>query len=300
MQSTSHLFRTQAKAAIGDRGLQSALDNAKGGFVEKRRMAVEALPEFDNLRLAAKDIKEHTLSHLDFYLEHYEAQVVASGGQVHWARSPDEACKIIGSICTAAKAKLVTKGKSMVGEEIALNEALEAIGLDVIETDLGEYIIQLAEEPPSHIIAPAIHKTREQITELFYRNHRKFGMTERVYGTKEIVDQARTVLRDAFLKSDVGITGANFLIAETGSNIIVTNEGNGDLTSTLPDVHIVVASIDKVVPNLEDATTLLRLLARSATGQEMSCYTTLFTGPKRKEDVDGPSQYHVVLVDNGR
>lgn len=300
MQSTANLFKSQAKAALGDKVLQGALDNAKGGFIERRRIAMEALPEFEQLRQAGKEIKEHTLSHLDFYLEHYEAQVIASGGKVHWAHSPREACEIVGSICTQAKAKLVTKGKSMVGEEIALNDALEALGLEVVETDLGEYIIQLAKEPPSHIIAPAVHKTRQQITELFHQHHQKYGMTRRVSETKEIVDEARTVLRDAFLKADVGITGANFLIAESGSNIIVTNEGNGDLTSTLPDVHIVVASIEKVVPNLEDATTLLRLLARSATGQEMSCYTTMFTGPKKRGDRDGPSQYHVVLVDNGR
>ena len=300
MKFDSNAFPTQAVAALNDPELKRALANAKGGFVDKRRLAYEALPEWDQIRESAREVKDHTLEHLDYYLEHYEKKVIENGGHVHWARDANEAKDIIAGICRDANARRVTKGKSMISEEIGLNEALGAAGLDVVETDLGEYIIQLAEEPPSHIIAPAIHKTKQQITGLFHVHHRKHGLTQPVTEIPAIVNEARTVLRQAFLNADVGITGANFLVAETGSSVIVTNEGNGDLTNTLPDVHIVTASIDKVIPTLEDLSNVLRLLGRSATGQEMSSYTTLSTGPKRRDDLDGPSAYHVVLLDNGR
>ncbi len=248
----------------------------------------------------AREIKEHTLAHLDYYLERFESQVLATGGHVHWARTPEEACEIVVSVCRRANARRITKGKSMVGEEIGINDALEHAGFEVIETDLGEYIIQLAHEPPSHIIAPAVHKTREQITELFHDHHRKYGLEKRVTEIPAIVNEARQVLREGFLSAAVGITGANLLIAETGSTVLVTNEGNGDLTNTLPRIHIVTASIEKVIPTFEDATTILRLLKRSATGQEMSSYTTFSTGPRRGDDLDGPEEFHVLLVDNGR
>ncbi|MDH3376902.1 MAG: LutB/LldF family L-lactate oxidation iron-sulfur protein [Gammaproteobacteria bacterium] len=300
MQSVAHEFKAHARRALQDTTLQHALARAKGGFIDQRRTAIEALPEFDELRACAKQIKNHTLAHLDYYLERYEAQVKADGGQVHWARGPEEARRIVIDICRAAGARRITKGKSMVGEEIAINPALEAAGFEAIETDLGEYIIQLAKEPPSHIIAPAVHKTRGEITELFYAHHRSHGINERVSDVASIVNEARSVLREAFVTADVGITGANFLVAQTGSSILVTNEGNGDLTCSLPRVHIVTASIEKVVPTLEDLAVFLRLLGRSATGQEMSSYTSIFTGPKRNADLDGPAEYHVVLLDHGR
>ncbi|MBD3618472.1 MAG: iron-sulfur cluster-binding protein [Chromatiales bacterium] len=299
-QSRSHEFRQRAVEALHDETLRSALGRAKDGFVLKRRLAFEALPEYEALRERAVAIKNHSLEHLDYYLERFEQQVLDRGGQVHWAATAEEAQRIVVSICEAAGARSVTKGKSMVGEEVGVNAALEAAGMEVVETDLGEYIIQLAKEPPSHIIAPAVHKTREQIATLFHEHHAKYGLTEKLSEIPDIVNEARQVLRDKYLAADVGITGANFLIAETGSGIIVTNEGNGDLTNTLPKVHIVTAGIEKVVPTLEDATTLLRLLARSATGQPITSYTTLFTGPRRAGDPDGPEQFHVVLVDNGR
>jgi L-lactate dehydrogenase complex protein LldF len=300
MNPTAHAFKANASRAIHDDALQSALARAKSGFVDRRRNAVEALPEFQALRDAAKQIKDHTLAHLDYYLQHYEIQVQARGGQVHWARTPQEARKIVLGLCRDAKAKHIIKGKSMVGEEMDLNKALEAADMEVIETDLGEYIVQLAKEPPSHIIAPAVHKTKQQITELFHTHHQRHGFTQRVTEIPQIVAQARQVLRPAFLRADVGITGANFLIAETGANVLVTNEGNGDLASTLPRMHIVIATIDKVVPTLEDVTTLLRVLGRSATGQELTSYTTFSSGPRRPGDLDGPEQYHVVLLDHGR
>jgi L-lactate dehydrogenase complex protein LldF len=300
MKSSSRAFSANAEKALLDTQLQRALNKAGSGFIDKRLAALDALPEFESLRDTARTIKEHTLSHLDEYLVHFEQQVVANGGQVHWARTPAEAANLVVDLCRTVGAQHVTKGKTMVGEEIGVNEALQQAGMTPIETDLGEYIIQLADEPPSHIIAPAIHKTREQITALFKQHHARYGLTKPLETVPEIVNEARQVLRQEFLQADVGITGANLLIAETGSTVLVTNEGNGDLTASLPRVHIVIASIEKVVPTLEDATVILRLLARSATGQEITSYTSFFSGPKRDTDLDGPEAFHVVLVDNGR
>ncbi|MEJ2478775.1 MAG: LutB/LldF family L-lactate oxidation iron-sulfur protein [Acidihalobacter sp.] len=300
MNPASDEFKANAADALHDVQLQRALTNIRTGFVAKRRAALEILPEFEALRRAGKAIKEHALANLDLYLERFEREVEQAGGQVHWARDAAEAREIVLRLCREADARTVTKGKSMVGEEIAINEALEAAGITPVETDLGEYIIQLAGEPPSHIIAPALHKTREQIVELFREHHAKYGLTQALETVPEIVDEARKVLRDKYFAADVGITGANFLIAETGSAVIVTNEGNGDLTATLPKTHIVLASLEKVVPTREDVAVLLRLLARSATGQAFTAYTSFFTGPRRAEDADGPEHFHVVLVDNGR
>ncbi len=293
-------FQDRAKQALRDASLQRALAKARGGFVDHRQEAIDALPEFDAIRDAARDIKNHVLANLDGYLELYEQQVIENGGQVHWARDAEEACQIIAGICKEAQAKTVTKGKSMVSEEMHLNPVLEAAGMTVVETDLGEYIVQLAGETPSHIIAPAVHKTREQITDLFHEHHSPLGYTDRVTQREALVNEARSVLRERFVTADVGITGANFLVAETGANVIVTNEGNGDLTSCLPRVHIVTAGIEKIVPSLDDLAVLLRVLARSATGQEFSAYTSLYSGPRRPGDMEGPEAYHVVLLDNGR
>ncbi len=300
MLATSRDFKDAARAGLANDNLQRALGLARTGFPLRRRLAIERLPEFETLREVGRSIKDHTLEHLDFYLELYESKVVASSGKVHWARTAEEACAAVLQICRSVGTKTVTKGKSMVAEEIGLNDFLEANGITPIETDLGEYIIQLRHEPPSHIIAPAIHLIKEQVAETFRAEHRLLDPDRSLIEPRQMCDEARTVLRPRFLAADVGITGANFLIAETGSSIIVTNEGNGDLTQTLPRVHIVTTSIEKVVPTFEDAATLLRLLARSATGQEFSSYTTVSTGPRRAEDLDGPEQYHVVLLDNGR
>lgn len=300
MQPRSHAFKKNASAALKDANLQQSLTKVKAGFVAKRARRRSELPEFDTLRDEARDIKNHTLSHLDLYLEAYEAKVKAQGGHVHWAGDAAEACQIIGDICKAQNARTVTKGKSMVGEEIALNDHLEQVGMQVVETDLGEYLIQIRGEAPSHIIGPAIHLSREQIEADFRREHSHLPSERSLDDAPKLVAEARDVLRKRFVAADVGITGANLLIAETGSSVIVTNEGNGDLTQTLPDTHIVIASIEKIVPTLEDANTILRILARSATGQDMSAYTTFSTGPRRDSDPDGPENYHVVLLDNGR
>ncbi len=300
MHAPTTSFDQRVAVAIHDKRLQAALDHASGGFLKKRAALVAALPEFEALRERARDIKDHVLANLDTYLERYEAEVKRRGGHVHWASTSEEAREIILEICRKANAKTVTKGKSMVSEEIGPNEVLEAAGHEVIETDLGEYIIQLAHEPPSHIIVPAVHKTKEQVGELFEQHHRPLGYTKHLTEVGEMVNEARQVLRGHYFRADVGITGGNFLIAETGSSLIVTNEGNGDLTQSLARVHIVTSGIERVVPTLDDATTFLRLLARSATGQETETYTTLSTGPRRPDDLDGPEEYHVVLVDNGR
>ena len=300
MLATSRSFKSHARRALADAQLQKALSRIKPGFVDKRAAAVARLPEFESLRDAARDLKDHVLENLDFYLEAFESKVVESGGRVHWCRDAAEARQAILRICRSVGARTATKGKSMVAEEIGLNEFLEDNGVVPVETDLGEYIIQLRGEPPSHIIAPAIHVNKEQVADAFRANHPWFDRDRPLEEARALLDEARQVLRRKFLDAEVGITGANLLIAETGSTVIVTNEGNGGLTQTLPRVHIVVASLEKVVPTLEDATTILRLLARSATGQEFSVYTTFATGPRRADDLDGPEQFHVVLLDNGR
>ena len=293
-------FKPNAITALQNKNLMQALAHAKDGFIVKRKKAINDLPQFEQLKTNAYQIKEHTLDHLEHYLELFEQQVINSGGVVHWATTPLEAQKIIVDLCLQEKASSVTKGKSMVGEEIEINEGLLKAGIDPIETDLGEYIIQLANEPPSHIIAPAVHKSKQEIADLFKLHHKKYQFKSELETIPEIVNEARTVLRQKFINADIGITGANFLIAETGSTVIVTNEGNGDLTASLPKTHIVISSIEKVVPTYEDCSVLLRLLARSATGQELTSYTTFFNGPKNTHDLDGPEKFHVVLLDNGR
>ncbi|WP_457091211.1 LutB/LldF family L-lactate oxidation iron-sulfur protein [Microvirga sp. P5_D2] len=300
VHSTSPQFKQNAARALDDAQLQKALGNVKQGFIDKRQAAADKLPEFEDLRDAARDIKNHTLEHLDLYLEAYEEKVKASGGHVHFARNADEACKIVLDICREVDAKTVTKGKSMISEEIGVNHYLQANGITPVETDLGEYIIQLRNELPSHIIAPAVHLNATQVEQDFRRVHTHLDAKRDLSEPVQLLTEARAVLRERFLAADVGITGANFLVAETGTSIIVTNEGNGDLTQILPKTHIVLASLEKLVPTLEDVSQLLRVLARSATGQEMSVYTTFSTGPRRPTDADGPENYHVVIIDNGR
>jgi L-lactate dehydrogenase complex protein LldF len=300
MRVTSPQFKDNAVRALNDAQLQKALGNVERGFINKRAKAVDALPEFEALRDEAKSIKDHTLAHLDLYLEAYTQKVEETGGHVHFATDAEAARQTILDICRKAGAKTVTKGKSMVTEEIGLNDFLDKNDITPVETDLGEYIIQLRGEHPSHIIAPAVHLNREQVEENFRAHHTHLDEGRDLSDPVSLLSEARRILRDKFQAADVGITGANFLVAETGTSIIVTNEGNGDLTQILPRVHIVLASIEKVVPTLNDAAQLLRVLARSATGQDISVYTTFSTGPKRAEDPDGPDEYHVILLDNGR
>jgi L-lactate dehydrogenase complex protein LldF len=297
--TTTPRFKENVHEALGDRRLQRALRHVDH-FMIRRAAAVERLPEFEALRDSARAIKDHTLAHLDLYLQAYERKVTESGGHVHYAHNAAEANEIVLGLCKERGATVATKGKSMISEEIGLNAALEAAGIEAIETDLGEYIVQLRGEPPSHIVAPAIHLSRDDVEADFRRVHRDLPATRDLSQPELLLGEARAILRDKFLSADIGITGANFLVAETGTSIIVTNEGNGDLTQSLPKVHVVVASLEKIVPTLADAAQLLRVLARSATGQDMTVYTTLSTGPRRPGDGDGPEEYHVVLLDNGR
>jgi L-lactate dehydrogenase complex protein LldF len=300
MQITADRFKENSRHALADPQLQRALNHVRHNFIDKRAKAAAALPEFEELREQARAIKDHALDNLDLYLEAYEARVTEAGGKVHFAETGEDARRIILEICRSVGAKTATKGKSMISEEIGLNDHLAENGIEPVETDLGEYIIQLRGEVPSHIIAPAVHVNQDQVEADFRRVHTHLPPDRDLSEPTSLLAEARAILRDRFLAADVGITGANFLVAETGSSIIVTNEGNGDLTQILPRIHIVIASLEKIVPTLMDVSTILRLLARSATGQEMSVYTTVSTGPRRPGDPDGPEQYHVVILDNGR
>jgi len=294
-------FPQAARAALHDQRLQGALTNLKAGFQFRRAAAFAAFPiAFEPLREQGRAIRDSALSQLDSLLVQFETQVHAAGGHVHWARDAAEAREIVTRILKDSGAKTVTKGKSMVTEEIELNPHLVAQGITPIETDLGEYIIQLRDERPSHIIAPAFHLNRSDIEESFREAHPTLPPSRNLGDRPALVSEARAVLRRHFEAADAGITGANFLIAETGTAIIVTNEGNGDLTRLLPRTHIVVTGIEKIVPRLADASILLRLLTRSATGQEITSYVSFMSGPKRANDADGPENFHVVLLDNGR
>jgi L-lactate dehydrogenase complex protein LldF len=293
-------FSRNAARAQADADLQAALEKLQRDTRTSRPAVTGRLPEFEDLRDRAVAIKNHTLAHLDHYLEQFEANVIDAGGKVHWCSDADGARETILQICRDADARTVGKGKSMVSEEIHLNDHLIENGLDVVETDLGEYILQLREETPSHVVMPAIHLKKEQIADTFREHHTTLDPDRPLDEPKHMTAEARTRLREKFLAADVGITGANMLIAETGSVVVVTNEGNGDLTQTLPRIHIVLATIEKAVPSIEDALSIVRILARSATGQEITCYTTFATGARRAGDLDGPEEFHVVLMDNGR
>jgi L-lactate dehydrogenase complex protein LldF len=290
-------FRQRAEEALHDPQLKIALERTTGNARRKRAAAVAAWPEFEAARGAAAAIKDHALRHMDFYLEMFERNARASGAQVHWARDAVEASRIVVDLCGEAGAKVVTRSKSMLGEEIGLPHALAEAGLRRVETDLAEHIIQLAGERPSHIIWPAAHRTREDVARLFDQFHHQMPSGHDV---ESMVASARRELRADFFAAEVGISGANFLVAETGAICTITNEGNAELTTTPPRVHIVTAGIEKIVASTEHALQLTRLLVRSATGAELTQYTTFHCGPKRAGDRDGPEEFHIVLVDHGR
>jgi L-lactate dehydrogenase complex protein LldF len=250
----------------------------------------------DELRDRARAIRLHALNNLDRLLAHFADQVEAQGGVVHFAADAEEARSIVANILEETSSKLVVKSKSMVSEEIELNEHLESRGMEVIETDLGEYIVQLADDTPSHIIAPVLHMTRQDVGILFQD---KLGVAYTDDPT-ELNQIARERLREQFLRADAGISGVNLAVAESGSVVIVTNEGNGRLTTTAPRVHIALMGMERIVSRWEDAAVILEVLAKSATGQRLSVYTNVITGPRREEDDDGPEQVHVVIIDNGR
>jgi L-lactate dehydrogenase complex protein LldF len=292
-------FRAASRTALADPGLKLALGRLGTHFVQRRADAIERYGDWESLREQGRAIRDYALSHLDTLLETFERNVIARGGRVHWARDAKEARAIILAILQETGAKTVTKGKSMVSEEIGLNPHLAANGIAPIETDLGEYIIQLRDEPPSHIIAPAFHLNKEDVEVAFRAAHTALDPARMLDERAALVAEARVMLRAQFEAADAGITGANFLSAAEGAAVLVTNEGNGDLTRLLPKTHIVLTGIEKVVADLDDAAVLLRLLTRSATGQDISSYVSIFSGP-RGDTSDGPQNYHVVLVDNGR
>ncbi len=297
MQAPAQDFTRAAANALANSTLKRAIDRTTINAETKRRNVVAKFDEFAAARERGRAIKDHVIAHLDHYLEMFERNAIASGAQVHWARDADEACKIVVEICREAGARSVTRSKSMLGEEIGLPHALADAGIERVETDLAEHIIQLAGDRPSHIIWPALHRTREQVLDLFAANH---AIPPASSGVSDLVRSARGALRAKFMAADIGISGANFLLADSGAVCTVTNEGNAELTTTPPRVHIVTAGIEKLVPDLSHAFMLLRLLSRSATGSEFAQYTTFHCGPKRVGDADGPQAFHIVLVDNGR
>lgn len=291
-----HDFLGAVQQALADPPLQAALIRLTGTLMAGNRRGYAALADSSALRDHAKRIKEHTLAHLDTYLEQLEAAVQKNGGHVHWAATAEEARQLVVAIARQTGCSRAVKSKSMTSEEIHLNPALEAAGIEVTETDFGEFIIQLAGERPSHLVAPAVHHTRESVCRILSEHTGRSLPDE----PRALAMTGRELLRSKFRTADLGITGANFAVAETGTIVLVTNEGNGRLTTTCPRVHIAIAGIEKVIPRLVDLPVFLKLLARGATGQTLSVYTTLITGPRRPGESDGPAEFHLVLLDNGR
>jgi L-lactate dehydrogenase complex protein LldF len=290
-------FNRSALIAIEDIRLQSSLEGATGRFREARDRALADLPEVEAMRDHLKAIRSATLAGLAEHLEAFERNALAAGAHVHWAADGAEANEIVTRIARAHQVTLAAKSKSMATEEIHLNQALLQAGVQPIETDLGEWIIQLAGEPPSHIIAPAIHKTRQQVAALFTAES---GRPQSADDIPALTAEARRMLREKFLDAGLGISGGNIGVAETGSVVLVTNEGNGRMVSSLPPVYVVVLGIEKIARSWDDAAVWLALLARSATGQPLSVYTTVITGPAQPGDPDGPREVHIVLLDNRR
>jgi L-lactate dehydrogenase complex protein LldF len=288
-------FLSRAEALIGTRESE-AVANGVRNFSTMRDRAIEEFPVMEFMRDRARAIRLHSLRHLDRLLGRFADEVEAAGGNVHWAADAAEARNIATQILEASGARLVVKAKSMVSEEIELNQHLEEVGLEVVETDLGEFIAQLAGDTPSHIIAPVMHLTREDIGRLFVE-HLGAEYTDDPFELNRI---AREHLRGVFLRADAGITGVNMAVAESGSLVLVTNEGNGRLVSTAPRTHIALMGMERIVSRWEDAAVVLETLARSATGQRLSAYTNVITGPRRPDDPDGPDELHVIVIDNGR
>lgn len=291
---TSPVFPMAAKVALGDTQMRKNVRHATEVIQAKRARVVGEMCDWQQLREAGKQIREHAMEHLDFYLEQFEENCTRAGGVVHWARDAKEAKRIVTGLVKASGSDEVIKIKSMTTEEIHLNDALEAEGIHAYETDLAELIIQLGEDQPSHIVVPALHKNRQQIREIFQRT---MNLPELGESPQDLADAARMFLREKFLRVKTGVSGANFLIAETGGVCIVESEGNGRMCLTLPETLITIAGIDKVLPRFQDLEVMLQLLPRSATGERMNPYNSIWTGVK---EGDGPRAFHVVLMDNAR
>ncbi len=295
---TQPAFKARIAAALDDAFLQQALDRNYTRRVASRAQAFAALPQAEAVRDRGRAIRLETLRRLDHYLQQFTANVEANGGRVHWAADAAEAQRLVLAIVRGARASggLVAKSKSMVTEEVDLNHALEADGVRVVETDLGELIVQLRGETPAHIITPAVHLRREDVAELFAR---EFGMPPTL-DVEAMTAVARRELRGVYFGADVGLTGVNFGVADTGAICVVTNEGNADLAMSAPRVHVALMGLERLVPTLADLEVMLRLLPRSATAQTITSYVSLVSGPRRPGEPDGPDEFHVVLVDNGR
>ena len=298
MELQSHKFKELASDAMSNPGAVEQRDFMAAVLPAVRDNAMAEFGAFDALRQHVKRIRQHSLDNLDYYLARFELEATNNGNQVHFADTAEELNSIVLDICQQHDARKVAKGKSMVTEETGLNDFLIRGGLDVLETDLGEYIIQQAGETPSHIVGPALHKSEQEIRELFYEKH-ALGDRELEDATA-LVGEARKVLREHFLQADVGVIGSNALIAENGYSMLITNEGNGDLCANLPRVLVICTTLDRIVPRGEDATAVQRLLVRSTTGQAQTCYTSFYSGPRRESDLDGPLETHIVLLDNKR
>ena len=285
-------------ATLADGRLQEAIYTATARLASHRRavVATDVLPDLEELRTQANLVKNHTLENLDHYLEQFEANATARGARVVWARDGAAVVEFLAGLVSEKNARLIVKSKSMTTEEIDLNERLAERGTEPVETDLGEFIIQLAHERPYHIVAPALHKTRYDVADLFTA---RLGV-EREIEIEKQTKIARRVLRAKFLAADIGVSGANFLVADSGTVVLVENEGNIRLTTTAPKVHVAIAGIEKLVPRAQDLAVFLRLLGRSGTGQPLTVYTSFLSGPRRESEIDGPDELYIVLLDNGR
>ncbi len=297
MQVASMHFKERAHEKLHDRRLQENLRKMQGKFVAKRRASLSEVDDFEATRDAGRTIRNRALENLDVWLEIFERNATASGATVLFAETPADINALVLEIAARHGVTKVIKSKSMVSEESALDHAIEAAGLKVVETDLGEYILQINDyEPPSHIIGPALHKSKEEVAQLFHKAHG----TPLKTGIEELCLEARGVLRQHYLTADMGVSGGNFFVAESGSVVLVTNEGNATLTTTLPKIHVAISGIEKIVPTLEDVATLMRLLPRSATGQSISNYVDVLTGPKGKGEFHGAEHMYFIVVDCGR
>ncbi len=289
-------FRKNSVDALRNSKVKRALVNFTDKSRASRAKAISEVAEWESLRSEARLIKEDVIDNLSRYLLELEEKVVKMGGRVHWAKDAEEASAIVVDIARENGVRNVVKSKSMVTEEIELNKHLISNGINTVETDLGEYIVQLSNDHPFHIITPAIHKTKEDISKLFSE---KLGVAK-YEEPQQLTNIARKELRKKFLSAEMGVSGVNFAVAETGTIAIVENEGNARLTTTLPDIHVAVMGIEKIVPKFGQLPIFLSLLARSATGQKSSTYVSLITGSKREGEGDGPQQFHLVFLDNGR
>lgn len=290
-------FKARSRAVLNNPGQRKNFRAAMDFLQAKRRAQFPDGDELQGLRELGSAIRRYSLAHLPRLLEQLEAKLTANGIQVHWAQTPLEANTTALSIARRVKAKRIIKGKSMVSEEVVFNHAMEAAGIEALESDMGEYIVQLAHEKPSHIIMPAIHKTKQEIAQLFAEEIPGVAYTEDVEGLIRI---GRKVLRRKFADADIGLSGVNFCVAETGTLCLVENEGNGRMCTTVPRVHIAITGIEKVVEKLEHVPPLYSLLARSATGQAVTTYFNLISGPRKSGEKDGPEEVHLILLDNGR